>query len=107
MRFGRYDQKIQFVSYGSVSDEAGGTIPSELVLLTTFARIEQLTIRADIEQSQMELPETYRVWIMVRSGFTPTVGMSLKWRGRVFKIQTTPQVKSVRIQHEWFFDIVS
>lgn len=106
MRFGKYDQKIQFVEFGTASDGAGGTIPSENVILTTFARIEQLKIRADIEQSQMNLPATYRVWIMVRQGFSPTVGKAIKWRGGNYKISTSPQVESVRMQKEWFFDIV-
>ena len=106
MRFGSYDQKIQFVHFGSVSDGAGGTIPVEIVDLTTFAQIDQLKVRADLEQSQMQLPETYRVRMMVRSGFNPTVKNTVKWRGGYFEINTAPQVESVRLKKEWIFDIV-
>lgn len=106
MRFGKYDQKIQFVSFGQISDGAGGYIPDEVVDLTTFARIDQLKVSADLEQSQMQLPETYRVRMMVRSGFNPTVKNMIKWRDDLFEISNAPQVEGVRLQKEWIFDII-
>ena len=106
MRFGRYDQKIQFVSWGQVPDGAGGYEPSEVIDLTTFVSIDQLKHSSDIEQAQMQLPATYRVRMIVRSGFLPTVKNTVKWRGNNYQIQTTPQVESVRLQKEWVFDMV-
>lgn len=106
MRYGKYDQKIQFISYTQVSDGAGGYDSTEKVDLTTFARIEQLKVRADIEQSQMQLPAVYRVRVMVRKGFLPMVNSNVKWRGDIYQISTTPQVEDVRLQKEWVFDIV-
>lgn len=107
MRFGKYDQKIQFVKWGKVSDGAGGYDPVEVVELTTFARIEQLKQSSNLEQAQLQLPATYRVGIMVRKGFEPVVGKDIKWRGSIYQINTTPQlVEGVRIQKEWVFDIV-
>lgn len=106
MRFGKYDQKVEFVSFTKVSDGAGGYIPTENVDLTTFARITQLKIKADIEQAQMNLPATYRVGVMVRSGFLPMVQNNVKWRGDLYQIITTPQVEGVRLQKEWVFDII-
>lgn len=106
MRFGKYDQKVQFVSFTKESDGAGGYIPTENVDLTTFARITQLKIKADIEQTQMNLPATYRVGVMVRSGFLPMVQNNVKWRGDLYQIITTPQVEGVRLQKEWMFDII-
>lgn len=105
MRFGKYDQRIEFVSFTKVSDGAGAYIPTEKVDLTTFARITQLKVRADLEQAQMQLPATYRVGIMVRSGFLPQVKNNVKWRGDLYQIITTPQVEGVRLQKEWVFDI--
>lgn len=106
MRFGKYDQRIEFISFNKVSDGAGGYDSIEKVDITTFARIEQLKVRADIEQSQMQLPAVYRVRIMVRSGFLPMVNNNVKWRGDIYQISTTPQVESVRLQKELVFDIV-
>lgn len=106
MRFGKYDQRIQFISFTKVSNGSGGKIPTEKVDLTTFARISQLKVKADIEQSQMQLPAVYRVGVMVRSGFLPQVKNSVKWRGDIYQISTTPQVEGVRLQKEWVFDIV-
>lgn len=107
MIFGKYDQKIQFVTFGTESDGAGGSIPVEVVDLTTFVQINQLKVRADLEQSQMQLPVTYRVRMMVRSGFLPDVGKTIKWHGKYYQIQNAPQVESVRLQKEWIFDIVT
>jgi hypothetical protein len=106
MRFGKYDQKIQFVSFGKVSNGSGGYIPTEKTDLVTFARIDQLRVRADVEQAQKQLPATYRVGVIARNGFNPTVKNVIKWRGEAYQIISTPQVESVRLHKEWIFDII-
>ena len=63
MKLGKYDQRIQFGTEGTVSDGYGGYKPSFTVELETWARIEQLKISADIEQAQLKLPTMYS-WVM-------------------------------------------
>jgi len=105
MKFGSYDQKIEFVSFGTIEDGAGGYDPVEKIDLTTFASIAQLKQSSNLEQAQLLLPATYRVRMMVRNGFLPQVKNAVKWRGDLYEISTTPQVEGVRLQKEWVFDI--
>lgn len=105
IRTGKYDQRISFVEFGQVSNGSGGYIPAETVLLSTNARIEQLKQSRNIEQVQMGLPSTYRVGVMVRKGFEPKVGMTVKWRDERYQIITSPVVANVRMMREWVFDI--
>lgn len=105
MKLGRYDQKIQFLTEGEVSDGAGGTIPGDIPVLETFAAIEQLKQSRSIEQVQMRLPATYRVGVQVRKNFIPSVNMRVLWMGQKYSIITSPVVENVRYQQQWTFDI--
>ena len=105
MKIGRYDQKISFISEGVTSDSYGGTTPTEQVVLETFASIKQMSQSKTIEQSQLGLPATYKVSVQYRTGFKPTVAMSVIWRNTRYNITTTPEVENVRIQREWTFII--
>jgi len=107
MKIGRYDQVIEFWSEGMVSDGYGGYTPKPLLELKTWARIEQLKISADIEQAQLKLPTMYRVGVMARDGFIPSVEHIVKWRGKMYRIVNAPVVESVRYQQEWVFDITT
>ena len=105
MNIGRYDQKIIFVSEGTISDNYGGTTPTDEVVLETFASIKQMSQSKTIEQSQLGLPSTYKVSVQYRAGFKPTVAMRIIWRNERYNIITTPEVENVRIQREWVFII--
>ena len=107
MKIGRYDQQIEFWSEGMVSDGYGGYTPKPLLELKTWARIEQLKISADIEQAQLKLPTMYRVGVMAREGFTPSVEHVVRWRGKMYRIVNAPVVESVRYRQEWVFDITA
>lgn len=107
MKIGRYDQVIEFWSEGMVSDGYGGYTPKPLLELKTWARIEQLKISADIEQAQLKLPTMYRVGVMARDGFIPSVEHIVKWRGKMYRIVNAPVVESVRYRQEWIFDITA
>ena len=107
MKLGKYDQRIQFGTEGTASDGYGGYKPSFTVELETWARIEQLKISADIEQAQLKLPTMYRVGVMAREGFIPSVEHIVKWRGKMYRIVNAPVVESVRYQQEWVFDITA
>ena len=105
MKIGRYDQKISFISEGTTSDSYGGTTPTEIIELETFASIKQMSQSKTIEQLQLGLPATYKVSVQYRLNFTPTVAMRVVWRGNYYNIITTPEVENVRIQREWVFII--
>ena len=107
MKIGRYDQQIEFWSEGMVSDGYGGYTPKPLLELKTWARIEQLKVSADIEQAQLKLPTMYRVGVMARDGFIPSVEHIVKWRGKMYRIVNAPVVESVRYRQEWVFDITA
>lgn len=105
MKFGAYDQKIQFIEFGQQPDGAGGYEPVEEVVLTTLARINQLKQSGQLEQVHMKLPTAYRVRVIARRGLDITVGMLVKWRGVSYKVVTAPTVESVRLVKELIFDI--
>lgn len=107
LKTGRYDQKIKFKEYGIVSDGAGGYIPAEnpTIVLSTFARINQIKQSWNIEQLQKGLPSTWRVGVMVRKGFDPNIGMVVEWKGEDYQIITSPVIESIRMGQEWTFDI--
>lgn len=105
MKIGRYDQKIMFVTEGQEADGYGGTIPTDIEILETFASIEQVTQTRTIEQMQIGLPATYRVSVMYRQSFIPTKDMRIVWRDVKYNITTVPEVNNVRMQKEWTFVI--
>ncbi|WP_312364054.1 phage head closure protein [Sphingobacterium sp.] len=105
MRLGGYDQKIKFKSFEQVSNGSGGWIPTEVEVLSTWARIGQLKQSRNIEQVQMGLPSTYRVGVQVRKNFEPTIAMVVEWKGSDYQIITSPTVENCRTGQEWVFDI--
>lgn len=105
MQIGKYDERIEFVSYGTEPDGAGGTIPVRNVLMSSFASIEQLKQSKSLEQVQMGLPSAFRVRMMVRKDFEITTGKLVEWKGSPYHVLTSPQVESTRYQQEWIFDI--
>jgi len=105
MKLGKFDQKIQVVTEGQVSDGKGGYIPNDVVKLDTYAAIEQLKQSRSIEQVQMKLPSTFRVTIHYRNGYHPTVSDILKWAGERYNIITSPVVESVRYGKQLTFDV--
>ena len=105
MKLGKYDQKISFITQGETSDTYGGVTPSEVVVLSTFARIEQLKTSANIEQAQLGLPAIFRVGVQSRSGFSIEPNHMVKWNNKLFNIIGTPLISSIRYNQEWVFDI--
>ncbi|TYP89421.1 SPP1 family predicted phage head-tail adaptor [Sphingobacterium allocomposti] len=105
MQLGKYDQRIEFVKYGQEPDGAGGYIPTREVILSSWASVEQLKQRKDLEAVSMGLKSAFRVRMMVRKEFKPGVGTNVEWRGKTYAVTTDPQVENVRMQQEWIFDI--
>ena len=46
INFGKYDQKVAFISFSPLTDGAGGTIIYETTNLTTFASVKQTNGKA-------------------------------------------------------------
>jgi SPP1 family predicted phage head-tail adaptor len=105
INFGKYDQKIDFISFSNVSDGYGGTEPTETLVLSTFASVRQLRANDGIEASQMVFPVAYQVMVQVREGFTPTVAMMVKYRNQKYKIAGV--IKRIeRMSQEWVMTII-
>ena len=43
INFGKYDQKVDFVSFQAISDGAGGTTVTPSTVLSTFASVKDST----------------------------------------------------------------
>lgn len=105
INFGKYDQKVSFISYQLVSDGFGGTTPTETQLLETFARVRQLGSSDRTESLDLTLSQSYQVSIQVRDGFAPTTAMMIKYRDVKYKI--TGVIKRFqRMSQEWIINIV-
>lgn len=105
MKLGRYSQKVEFITEGNVSDGVGGYEPTITTVLSTWAGIEQLSTSKDIEQAQMSLPSIYRARVQARKGFDITIKHSVRWRGVIYEIISTPVVDNVLLRKEWVFDM--
>ena len=106
INFGKYDQKVSFISYQLVDDGYGGTTPSASVLITTFARVEQIRAFDGVESNQMVLPNTYRIAIQYRSSFTPSESMVIYYRNAYHKI-TGVALNHQRQQKEFIITMVT
>lgn len=84
--FGKYDQKVSFINFQSVSDGAGGTTLTPITSLITFASVKQTKGVDGLESGQMVLPNTYEVRIQYRNMFTPDLFYQIFYRSRYHKI---------------------
>ena len=115
---GKVITALSTLKYGSVSipvfDEVVNpniSLPSVDGSIATYVVIqdqqEQLKVSANIEQAQMQLPTVYRVGVMFREGFMPSVQHVVKWREKNFRIINAPVVENVRYGKELVFDITA
>lgn len=100
INFGKYDQRVEFVSFQAISDGAGGTIVSPAVNLQTFASVRQTNGSSDIESGEMVLPNTYTVAIQYRVSFVPSEIYQIYYRNRYYKI-TSVQLNDQRQHKEY------
>tara|TARA_R110000772_G_scaffold145504_1_gene255491 strand:+ start:32100 stop:32495 length:396 start_codon:yes stop_codon:yes gene_type:complete len=105
IQFGKYDQKVTFVSMGTTSDGYGGYVPTEADVLTTFARVKQMKGGNDLEAAQLELPKTYILGIQYRAGFTPNEALIVKYRDILHTIKSV-EIRTERMQREWIITMV-
>ena len=106
INFGSYDQSITFVTFQQISDGAGGTIPTEQEVLTTFASVKQIRGGQTVESAQMLLPNTYQAKIQWRSTFSPNESMQVLYRGFYHKI-TGISLRHERMTTEFVFTMIN
>lgn len=104
INFGKYTEKVSFISFGTNADGAGGYVPFKTTQLTTFARIYQSKGSNDIESLQLQLPKTYVMGIQWRSGFEPNESMQVAYRGFYHKINGV-FLNDERNKKEWIVTI--
>ena len=103
--FGKYDKMVRFKTLENVSDGYGGTKVEWVELLSTFARMVQVGARKDIEQMQIEQPKTYRLGIMKRKSFYPSVKHTVEFLGENYDITGVTE-NDLRLGQEYVIDIV-
>ena len=105
LKLGDLDQKIEFLEEQSTQDSSGNNVVTNVLVLSTFAKIEQLKQSRKLEDAQLKFPSTYDVTILNRSGFFPDTNMVVKWRGDIYNITSTPEIDDVRFQKFYSFII--
>ena len=105
MRLGMFNERISFHKMGAQSDGAGGTVFEEILILSTFAKVEQLKKSSDLEQAQQNLKGVFRVSIHDRNGFRIDESFTIHWRGNKYNIISTPEIDDVRNRRFLTFDI--
>lgn len=106
IKFGQYDQVIDFISYQNISDGFGGTTPTETLELSTYGWVKQLRGADSIEANEMVLPTVFQIGVQYRAAFTPNTSMMIKYRNEVYKIAGVMK-KYERYSQEWVLTAVS
>jgi SPP1 family predicted phage head-tail adaptor len=105
INFGKYDQKVEFINFQTISDGAGGTTPTPAVMLQTFASVKQTNGKSGLESGEMVLPNTYTVAIQYRVSFVPSEIYQIFYRSRYYKI-TSVQLENQRQHKEYIIQMV-
>jgi len=105
INFGKYDRKVQFIDLQTVSDGAGGFIPTQTTVLDTFARAVQMSGSSNIEVAQLGLPKTYKIGVQYRSGFSPSVNVRVQYDGFDHMIKSV-ELNNERQRKEWIITLV-
>jgi SPP1 family predicted phage head-tail adaptor len=105
INFGKYDQKVEFITFSPVPDGAGGTIITPGTSLSTFASVKQTNGKNANESGEMVLPNTYTVAIQYRVSFIPSENYQIYYRNRYYKI-TGVQLNDQRQHKEYLITMV-
>jgi SPP1 family predicted phage head-tail adaptor len=105
INFGKYDQKVEFITFQAVTDGAGGTIISPSTSLSTFASVKQTNGKNSLEAGEMVLPNTYTIAIQHRVTFIPSENYQVYYRNRYYKI-TGVQLNDERQHKEYIINMV-
>jgi|SRR5690554_1229193 len=101
----RLNHKIQFFKEEKQQDNTGGYKVVPIFQLETWAKIEQLKVKKDIEQANAKLPKVFRVTIRERKDFYPEVDNLVKWNDKQFVIISSPQIDETIRSRFLTFDI--
>jgi head-tail adaptor len=105
LKLGDLDQRIEFFEEQSTQDDSGNYVVTNVLVLSTFAKIKQLKQSRKLEDAQFKFPATYDVTILNREGFFPNTNMVVKWRNDTYNITSTPEIDDVRVQKFYSFII--
>ena len=105
LMLGDLDQRIEFFEEQSIQDDSGNYVVTDVSVLKTFAKIEQLKQSRRLEDAQLKFPSTYDVTILNRDGFFPNTNMVVKWRNDTYNITSAPEIDDVRVQKFYSFII--
>ena len=105
INFGKYDQRVEFITFQAISDGAGGTTPTPAIRLQTFASVKQTNGKSGLESGEMVLPNTYTVAIQYRVSFVPSEIYQIYYRSRYYKI-TGVQLLDERQHKEYIITMV-
>ncbi len=105
LKLGDLDQRVEFFEEQTTQDSSGNYVVTNVSVLETFAKIEQLKQSRRLEDSQLKFPSTYNVTILNRKGFFPNTNMIIKWRNDTYNVTSTPEIDDVRLQKFYSFII--
>jgi SPP1 family predicted phage head-tail adaptor len=105
INFGKYDQKVEFVSFQAISDGAGGTTVTPANILSTYASVKQTRGSNALEAGEMVLPNTYQISIQYRASFVPSENYQVYYRTKYYKI-TGVQLNDERQHKEYVINMV-
>jgi len=105
INFGKYDQKVTFITFQAVSDGAGGTTLTPITSLITFASVKQTRADNGLESGQMVLPNTYEVRIQYRTLFTPSLNYQIFYASKYHQI-TSIRLDELRQHKEYVITMI-
>lgn len=86
VKFGNYDQKVKFKTYQDQSDGFGGSIPSYVEVLSTYASISVKSVSHLTEGGSLELSKYYEIRVQYRAGFVPNESMRIEYKDKELQI---------------------
>jgi hypothetical protein len=105
INFGKYTERVSFITNGQSPDGYGGFIPNQVVELTTSARMIQSKASNSIESLQLKLPNTYVMGIQWRSGFQPDQTHQVLYRDILHEINGV-FLNDERNRKEWIVTLI-
>ena len=105
INFGKYDQKVEFITFSPVPDGAGGTVITPGTSLSTFASVKQTRGNNALEAGEMVLPNTYTIAIQYRVSFIPSENYQIYYRNRYYKI-TSVVLDDQRQHKEYVIEMI-
>jgi hypothetical protein len=105
INFGKYDQKVTFITFQAASDGAGGTVLTPLTSLITFASVKQTKADDGLESGQMVLPNSYEVRIQYRTLFPPNLTYQIFYNSKYHKI-TSIRLDDLRQHKEYVITMI-